>query len=207
MREKIMEEFEPLTYALLAALLFISVFVVLATIPRTREGVKTHSPITGNLSQIASSLVAIIGFTIVILQLHDSRQKAATESLRAELADARRLYSTYLVAALQYPKLTRPNYEDLVKDLYEYERYETFVSHMLYAYDDILNASAKTKDRDEALKEWKAALKADLGPHRQYLCQVYNDEYWTQFRPALKQYVLEVEGDCKQQKPLPHALP
>jgi hypothetical protein len=198
-----MEDFEPVTYALGAALIFIGVFVALATIPNTREGVKAHSPITGNLSQIASALVAIIGFTVVILQLHDSRQKAALESMRAELADARHLYSTYLVAALQYPKFTLPDYEELAKDRYEFERYETFVSHMLYAYDDFLNATARSKDK-EALSEWKATLKMDASPHRRYLCQIYNDEYWAQYRPALKQYVLEVEGDCARQKPIPN---
>ncbi len=201
-----MQDYQPLIYAVVAALIFIGTFVAVAAISSTRKWVKANSAAIGNLSQIASGMVAIIGFTVVILQLHDNRQKAAQESLRAELADARRLYSTYSSAALQYPRLTRPDYEELVRDRYEYERYETFVAHMLYAYDDILNAVTETSNQ-EALSEWKAALKMDVRLHQRYLCQEYHGELWAQYRPALKRYVLEAEGDCKGQKPLPNLPP
>lgn len=197
-----MEDYQALIYAVAAGLVSIGAFAAFAVISPTRKWVQVNSAATGNLAQIASALAAIIGFAVVTVQLDDNRQKATAESLRAELADARRLYSSYSSAALQYPKLTRPDYEELVRDRYEFERYETFVAHMLYAYDDILNVVAKARDQ-EALSEWKATLKFDVRLHRRYLCQEYHGELWAQYRPALKRYVLEAEGDCKEQKPLP----
>src|SRR3954454_23302692 len=84
----------------------------------------------GNVAQIASAVIAMIGFAVVIFQLNDNHRKSGAEAYRAELADARRNYATYSDAILRYPHLSDPDYAMLMRSHNEYLRYQAFVTHM-----------------------------------------------------------------------------
>jgi len=162
----------------------------------------------GNWAQIASALfafvsmiVAIVGFTIVIRQMEDSRKKTADEAYRAELADARKIYVSYSEASLRYPQLTAPDFEILMHNHNEYLRYQSFVSHMVYAYDDILNVVAHSKESG-AKDEWLLAFRADVAPHRRYLCHPADADFVQMYRPTMQALLKEAAGDCAQIKPL-----
>jgi len=150
----------------------------------------------GNLAQIASALIALIGFAVVIFQLADNRRKSEAEAYRAELADARRNYATYSDAILRYPHLSDPDYAMLMRNHNEYLRYQAFVTHMIYAYDDILNVVRGGGD-NEGLKEWLLAFQMDIRLHRRYLCNPPDKRFTEMYRPFMQKLLKEVAGDCK----------
>jgi hypothetical protein len=175
--------------------------IVLVSAPFIRR--RWNSSVFGNTAQIASAIIGFVGFAVVILQLHENRAKAAAEAYRAELADARRLYVTYSASALEHPELAEPDYDSLMHDRWKYVRYKTFVAHMLWAYDDMLNV-IETRRESDALNQWFASLEADVKTHLRYICQEVSEEYLRAYTPALKRYLRRAEGDaCKDQKPLP----
>jgi hypothetical protein len=162
----------------------------------------------GNWAQIASAvfafgsmIAAIVGFTIVIWQMEDSRKKTADEAYRAELADARKIYVSYSEAALRYPHLTAPDYGMLMRNHTEYLRYQSFISHMVYAYDDILNVVTHSKENG-AKNEWLVAFRADIAPHRRYLCHPADANFTQMFRPTMQTLLNEAAADCAQMEPL-----
>ena len=69
----------------------------------------------GNAAQIASAAVALIGFTAVVWQINETRNKNTEEASRGELADARKSYMSYSDATLKYPELTDPD-DALMRD-------------------------------------------------------------------------------------------
>jgi len=150
----------------------------------------------GNLAQIASAVIALIGFAVVIFQLNDNRKKSDAEAYRAELADARRIYATYSDAILRYPHLSDPDYATLMHSHNEYLRYQAFVTHMIHAYDDILNVVRGGGD-NEGLKEWLLAFQMDIRPHRRYLCNPADKRFADMYRPFMQNLLKEAAGDCK----------
>lgn len=157
----------------------------------------------GNWAQIASAAIAALGFTIVIYQIHTAATKASADALRAELADARKLYMSYSESTLKYPQLSEPNYDVLMKDRVEYTRYENFFSHMLYAYDDILNVMEQYGNEDES-NLWFIAFERDLEPHMRYLCQIKDESFFAMYRTNMQEWLKEAkEQNCKTVQPLP----
>ena len=75
------------------------------------------------------SCCAVVG---VIFQLSFIRGNAKE-------ASARQVYMSYSEATLKYPELSQPNYEKIKADPVEYVRYKNYVSHMLFAFDEILS--------------------------------------------------------------------
>jgi hypothetical protein len=148
----------------------------------------------GNWAQIASATISAIGFAVVVYQISESREKAAHDAIRAELADARRLYLTYSNATLRYPDLTQPNYAVLVKNHAEFVRYQNFVSHMIYAYDDILNA-VHQYEKPSDVEAWENSFKADVATHRRYLCQL-DASFFSQFRSEMAKRVHQLVEPC-----------
>jgi hypothetical protein len=155
----------------------------------------------GNWAQIASATISLIGFAVVVYQINESREKAAHDAIRAELGDARRLYLTYSDATLRYPELTKPNYSILVKNYTEFVRYENFVSHMLYAYDDILNA-VRQYEQPIDVAAWEESFKMDVKPHRRYFCHQLNTDFFNQFRKDMKERISKIVEPCKDVEPI-----
>jgi hypothetical protein len=151
----------------------------------------------GNASQMVSAVVAAIGFTVVIVQLNETRNKTADEAYRAELADARRNYASYSDAILRYPNLSAPNFQVLLRDHDDWLRYQAFVAHMLYAYDDILNVVEHSAEPG-AKDEWLAAFNMDLEAHHRYLCQIDAKEprFFKSYRPAIQERLKKSTGNC-----------
>ena len=158
--------------------------------------------IFGNYAQIASAVIGAVGFALVILQLHENRERAANEFNRAELGDARRLYVTYSASSLQYPELAEPDYDLLMRDHWKYVRYKTFVAHMLWAYDDMLNV-LKAFDNKDGLKEWLASFEGDVQEHLRYICHDVDGKYLAQYRPELRTRLERITKErCEDQEPL-----
>jgi hypothetical protein len=163
---------------------------------------KVNHKWSGNLAQLASAVVALIGFSVVIFQIQEGRQKSASEAFRAELADARRLYMTYSDATLRYPQLTIPNYNMLMSDHIEYLRYKNFVAHMIYAYDEILNVVTEEGIKSD-IEEWSAAFRLDISDHLPYICQFPDDDlFFQQYRREMRLRLEEVRRDCGARAPL-----
>ena len=150
----------------------------------------------GNLAQIASAVIALIGFAVVIFQLNDNRKKSDAEAFRAELADARRNYVSYSDAALRYPHLSDPDYAMLMRNHTEYVRYQVFVGHLIYAYDDILNVVREGGDA-ASLQEWMLGFQMDVAPHRRYLCHPADRRFQEMYRPFMRGLLKKAAGDCK----------
>jgi hypothetical protein len=160
----------------------------------------------GNLAQIASAAIALVGFAVVIFQLNDNRKKSEAEAYRAELADARRNYATYSDAILRYPHLSDPDYAKLMRDHDGYLRYQAFVTHLIHAYDDILNVVRNGGD-SEGIKEWLVPFQMDIRPHRRYLCHPADKRLAAMYRPFMQRLLKEAAGDCKDEPKLTEALP
>jgi hypothetical protein len=156
----------------------------------------------GNCAQIASALFAAIGFSVVAWQIGESRHKASEEAYRTELSEGRKLYVSYSEAALKYPQLAMPDYDELLRNKVEYERYQNFVSHMLYAYDEMLYVTDRGGEH-EAKDEWQVGFEVEIEPHQRYLCQISDPRFFKMFRPGM-QARLKQRNDklCKDEKPL-----
>ena len=115
---------------------------------------KERRPIS-NWAQIASAAIALLGFFVVIAQVYFIGRNA-------KIATARQVYMSYSEAALRYPELVEPDWAALKKDPKEYVRYKSFVSHMLFAYDEIFSVY------DEP--EWHKSFETEIRYHMPYIC-------------------------------------
>ena len=154
----------------------------------------------GNLAQIASAVIALIGFSAVVWQINEAHNKNTQENYRAELADARRVYMAYSDATLKYSELTDPDYDALMRNHIAYVRYQNFVSHMLYAYDEMLNLAPLVDTVSE--KEWLLAFQIDIEPHRRYLCHLPDPRLIKTFHAAMQTRLEVVRRDCQGMAPL-----
>ena len=154
----------------------------------------------GNAAQIASALVALVGFTAVVWQINEAKEKSLQESYRSDLADARKIYMSYSDAALQYPRLSEPDYDALMRDHFEYVRYQNFVSHMLYAYDEILHVAALVDSVSE--DEWGLAFEIDIEPHHRFICQMPDLRVIKTYRAAMQARLAKAREHCEDTKPL-----
>src|SRR4029079_2826937 len=148
----------------------------------------------GNVAQVASAIVAFVGFSAVVWQINQTRNKNTEEAYRAELADARKVYMSYSDATLKYPELTNPDYDALMRDHTEYVRYQNFVSHMLYAYDEMLHLAPVVDSVDE--EEWVLAFEIDLEPHHRYVCQLPDPRLIRTFRSAMQDRLNKARENC-----------
>jgi hypothetical protein len=147
----------------------------------------------GNLAQIASACIALVGFFVVGFQLRESRMKASAEALRAELSDARKVYMSYSEAQLKYPQFSEPNLIEIKKDPIEFIRYKNFVALMLYAYDAIL----ASEDRPE----WEKSFQDDVLEHIPYLCTT-GPEYEEMYFPIMLRLIRDVKAaECHRPTP------
>jgi hypothetical protein len=134
-----------------------------------------------NWAQIASAVVALLGFFVIIAQVYFIGRNA-------RIATARQVYMSYSEAALRYPELVEPDWAALRKDPKEYVRYKSFVSHMLFAYDEIFSVY------DEP--EWHKSFETEIRYHMPYICNDMTPAddlaYFEPMRKALR----EVRAKC-----------
>jgi hypothetical protein len=171
--------------------------------PQQQPKQKAHwYSIFGNVAQIASAMIALFGFTAVAYQISISRDRATSESLRAELGEARKVYMSYSEATLRYPEFTAPNYDELMSNHLEYVRYQNFVAHMLWAYDEILNAISEYQDTED-LDEWLVGFDIDLESHQRYLCSIRDPRVFKMYRVDMQNRIAERNAaNCKDMQPL-----
>jgi hypothetical protein len=156
----------------------------------------------GNVAQIASALIALVGFSVVIYQIAENRRKSADEAYRAELGDARRNYALYSDAGLRYPHLSDPDYDALMRNHIEYVRYKNFVEEMIYAYDDILNVLEQSNE--PGVKDgWLLSFAIDIEAHHRYLCQITDRRFFAMYRPRIQATLQKAMGNCAEQERSP----
>jgi hypothetical protein len=127
----------------------------------------TKRPLS-NIAQIASAIVGAVALLGISLQLY-------LTSKNAQQASARQVYMSYSEASLRYPKLAWPDYEKMkaALDQTDFNQYKTYVSHMLFAYDEILRIN------DEP--EWHDTFDYDLSFHLQYICDENDPRFYKMF--------------------------
>jgi len=108
-----------------------------------------------NWAQIASAAVAMLGFFVVIAQVYFIGRNAT-------IATASQVYMSYSEAALRHPAFVEPDLAVLKKDPKEYIRYKTFVSLMLFAYDEMFSIYDQP--------EWHKSFESEIRYHLPYLC-------------------------------------
>jgi hypothetical protein len=154
----------------------------------------------GNIAQICAAVVGLVGFSIVIMQIQENRNRTQQESYRAELADARRSYMAYTDSTLKYPELTDPDYDALLRNHNDYVRYQNFFLHMLYAYDEMLHLAPLVNSVSET--EWVLAFELDLEPHQRYVCRMPDPRIIKTYRPAMQARLEKARTRCAGTEPL-----
>jgi hypothetical protein len=112
----------------------------------------------GNVAQITSALVAIFGFAAILLQLNEIRSNNRA-------ASARQVYLAYMDLEFRNPELAVPDYDKIkAGDRDTRNRYESFVSYLLYACEEALSAFGLQG-------EWRNSCEYDLKGHLPFLCE------------------------------------
>jgi hypothetical protein len=150
------------------------------------------------IGTVVMAAAAIIALIYAHLQIGENK--------RAERrANANELWRETLRLAFDNPKLSDPtlklaqfDYEDRTIDgsIELFQKYELYV-------DTILNASEEIMDVSPT-KEWDAAVRIQLKPHRDYLLSPYfrNSGYLEQYRPRFREYLMDVLHDPRHTPPL-----
>lgn len=134
-----------------------------------------HTRPQSNWAQIVSAVVGLLGFVIVIVQINVIRGNAR------EMA-ARQVYMSYSESELRNPELVEPDIAAIRADRVLFVKYKSFVSHMLFAYDEIL----AVYDHEE----WRISFEQEIKYHMDYICTdmpVADDAaYFPKMRALLK---------------------
>ena len=118
------------------------------------DGTKEKRP-KSNWAQIISAAVGSIAILAVGTQVYFISRNSKESA-------ARQVYMSYSEAALRYPQFVEPDLPKIKTDAIEYVRYKSFFSHMLFAYDEILEVYDTP--------EWRKSFETDIGFHMAYLC-------------------------------------
>jgi hypothetical protein len=117
----------------------------------------------GNAAQIASALVALVGFGAVIVQINEIRNNNRATS-------ARQVYLAYEDLNFRNPQFGAPDYEKLkAGDRQLLEQYKSFVSYLLYACAEVLHAFP----RDAS---WRASCEYSLRSQLPFLCDTQSSD-------------------------------
>lgn len=137
----------------------------------------------GNAAQIAAPIVAAVA-------LFGIYQQVATVERNADLANARTVYMSYSEAGLRYPEFVEPDYAAIKANPKEFVRYKGYVSHMLFAYDEVFAVMDAP--------EWRAAFEYDLREQMDYLCEENEPLFYKQFYPKMQALLAEARATrCK----------
>lgn len=138
-------------------------------------------PQWGNVAQIVSAVAVLCAVVEVIFQLSFIRGNAKE-------ASARQVYMSYSEATLKYPELSQPNYEKIKADPVEYVRYKNYVSHMLFAFDEILSVYDTP--------EWRNSFNEDLKYHMRYICEGTAPDYDKMYFPKMRELLGNARKRC-----------
>jgi hypothetical protein len=125
---------------------------------------------------IFASLAATSAAAAFIYSVYKGRQ----DILRSREVSARAAWEAYLEMAFENPDLARAEVKKADAD--KFEKYEWFVSRMLYAAEEVLTLSGQSKP-------WTAAIKSQMSFHSAYLAEQglqymnhYSDELQSIYR-------------------------
>jgi hypothetical protein len=147
----------------------------------------------GNIAQLISAGVSIVGVILIVAQLATLQRNSVTLRRNAEEASARQVYISYSEAALRYPQFASSKNSEIKIGTLEYEQYKLFVAHMLFAYDEML----RVYDHPE----WRKSFDLDLAVHKKYLCEEPNAEIFNQYYEQTRRIISALRADC------PNAVP
>jgi len=133
---------------------------------------------------LITAVVACFALFIATLQILVSRHEG-------RLGVAKSIYKDYLLLAMQNPKFSAASYPKNNPRLYEfsnekdeYERYEFYVSYLLFASEEILLLT-------KGSKEWYASLEAQLRYHALYLQGLdLPDDHWSREIHEIKEQAI-----------------
>ena len=134
-----------------------------------------------NWAQIGSAWLGAIALVGVGYQAYSIRQNFAEQS-------ARQVYMSYSESILKYPEFTEPDFAKLKQDPVKYVQYKSFVSHMLFAYDEILAVYDKP--------EWRKSFEDDIKYQMPYLCGDMPADQDAMFSDKLRRLLQEARAKC-----------
>ncbi len=104
---------------------------------------------------------------------------------------------SYSESELRFPKFASSLNQQInpEKNPEEYEQYKLFVSHMLYAYDEMLSVFPDSP-------EWRASFDHDLSLHIKYICEE-NPEEFTQYYERVRSKLNALRRNCPVLSPSP----
>ena len=149
------------------------------------------------IANVVMAVSAIAALIYAHLQIAESR--------RAERrANANELWRETLRLAFDNPKLSDPtlklaqfDYEDRTIDgsIELFQKYELYVDTILNASEEILEVSPS--------KEWDAAVRIQLKPHRDYLLSSHfqNSGYLEQYGPRFRAFLQDALNDPRHTPP------
>nr|WP_295662624.1 hypothetical protein [Polymorphobacter sp.] len=120
----------------------------------------------------ASAIVAALAFLSTIFAKY-------FENRRDREVSARAAWEKYLEMAFENPALARA--VDVESDADQYERYEWFVSRMLYAAEEVLLLAPTDP-------YWDSAIKSQVGYHSEYLSGV-GEKYCKHYSARLQKLI------------------
>jgi hypothetical protein len=136
-----------------------------------------------NWAQIVSAIGATAALLGILAQANIIRNNA-------EKANARQVYMAYHDASLRYPEFVEPEYEEIKKEKLKFVQYKTYISHMLFAYEEVLAV--------ENTREWNAALDYDLRYHRNYFCEENDPTFYVMYYAHLRNILFDFKNkNCK----------
>lgn len=134
-----------------------------------------------NWAQITSAWVGVVAILGVAWQAYAIRQNFRESA-------ARQVYMSYSESVLKYPEFAEPDLAQIKKDPVKYVQYKSFVSHMLFAYDEILTVYDKP--------EWSRSFEEDINYQLPYLCSEAPPDYDAVYFERLRRLLREAKRKC-----------
>jgi hypothetical protein len=144
----------------------------------------------GNAAQIASAIISLCGFILIFWQVNLLSKNAIEARKRGQENAARQVYMSYSEATLKYPLLSAPDYVHLKENTKseDFIRYENYVAHMLFAYDEMLAVLD--------LPEWRKSFEVDLNSHMQYICERADEKYAEMYSLKMRKMLRDARQNC-----------
>ena len=133
-----------------------------------------------NWAQITSALIAIFAVIGIIAQIRIGQHNT-------QLNNARQVYMSYSESTLKYPQFADPDYETIKQDRKTLAQYKTFVTHMLWAYDEIFSLGEQP--------EWVASFNNELADHKAYLCEQNDPRFYAQYYKRMRDLLTQFKKD------------